>query len=424
VLETVRTKAEPGGSAREVFAAFLHLGLTSFGGPIAHLGYFRAEFVERRRWLDDAEFSQLLALSQFLPGPASSQLGFAIGRLRAGWLGAIAAFVAFTLPSALLLFLLAYAGAALGGRWWDGTVHGLKLVAVVVVADGLWKMAKQLTPDAVRLFIAALCASIVLSLGTANAQLIALAIGALLGSFSLGSRLPASRTTGASDSSASDGAETAEQNSFGSRRGIAFPLAGFTVMLALALLLRSDEPTLTSLAAAFTRAGSLVFGGGHVVLPLLEESLVTTGWVTSDQFLTGYGAAQAVPGPMFSISAYLGALTPWSGTPSLSTAAIGAGVALLAVFTPGFLLVAAALPAWSRISASASARRAIAGLNAAVVGLLAAALYDPVITSGITAPTDVAITVAGFALALRLKRPALWLVAWCVLASLAVTVLA
>lgn len=327
--------------------------------------------------------------------------------------------MAFTLPSALLLFLLAYAGAALGGRWWDGTVHGLKLVAVVVVADGVWKMARQLTPDAARVFIAAVSASLVLWLDSANAQLIALAVGAGLGAFVLRLQQSVSHAAVAPDSSATDGTAPTGPLTAGSQRGSVLALAAFALMLTLSLLPRGDAATLTGLAAAFTRAGSLVFGGGHVVLPLLEESLVTTQWLTQDQFLTGYGAAQAVPGPMFSIAAYLAALTPWNSTPSLSGAALAAGVAVLAVFTPGFLLVAAALPAWSRISANASARRAIAGLNAAVVGLLAAALYDPVITSGITGPQDVAIAVAGLALAYRLNRPALWVVAWCVLASLA-----
>lgn len=393
----------------EVFTAFLRLGLSSFGGPVAHLGYFHAEFVERRRWLSDAQFSQLLALAQFLPGPASSQLGFAIGLQRAGWLGGIAAFVGFTLPSVLLLFALAIAGASLGGPWWTGTVHGLKLVAVVIVADGLLKMGRQLTPDAARIAVAILSASIVLWLQTADAQLIALAFGAGAGLL-LGSRL-ATRPMLVT--------ELSNRASAIGLRESAIAILAFALLLSVALSVRNADASLLTLSAAFVRAGSLVFGGGHVVLPLLEESVVASGWLSSDTFLTGYGAAQAVPGPMFSLASYLGALTQWStAEPSIVSGAIGALVAVLAIFTPGFLLIVAALPVWSAISANATAAKVIVGVNAAVVGLLAAALYDPVLKSGIAGMADLAVVLVGFALHRRLKRPTLWLLLWCIASAL------
>lgn len=392
-----------------MFAAFGRLGLTSFGGPVAHIGYFRAEFVERRRWLEEGEFSRVLALSQFLPGPASSQLGFAIGLQRAGWLGGIAAFVGFTLPSALLMFALALAGPSLGGAWWTGTVHGLKLVAVVVVADSLWKMARQLTPDATRLAIAAVSAAIVLWLGTADSQMLALLGGALAG-LVLPTRSPIS---------GAHAPVTDARQSVGRLIPSGVALLLFSALLGAALLVRTSDATLPSLAAAFVRAGSLVFGGGHVVLPLLQESMVTPGWMSTETFLTGYGAAQAVPGPMFSLAAYLGALTPWSAAaPSWGTSAIGAGVAVLAIFTPGLLLVAASLPLWNRINANVVTGRLIHGVNAAVVGLLAAALYDPVLTNAMAGLIDVPILLVGVALYRFLKRPALWLLLWCVVSAL------
>lgn len=397
-----------------MFTAFLRLGVTSFGGPIAHLGYFRREFVDRRRWLSEAQFSQLLAMAQFLPGPASSQLGFAIGLERAGWRGGLAAFAGFTLPSVLLLFAAAVAGASLGGPWWTASVHGLKLVAVVVVADGLWRMARQLTPDGARLSVAALSATTVLWLGGANAQMLALVLGAAAGLLLASPTVVAAQASEAPASTATGGSPSAHRI-----RGSALAIVAFVLLLAAALSVRSAEPTLLSLGAAFVRAGSLVFGGGHVVLPLLEESVVSNGWMNSDVFLSGYGAAQAVPGPMFSLTAYLGALTPWSRSGlSLAASAIGASVATLAVFTPGFLLVAAALPLWRRIGSNAIAARGIAGVNAAVVGLLAAALYDPVLRSGISGAADVAVVAIGFVLHRRLARPALWLVLYCVLAGL------
>ncbi len=394
-------------AAAEVFTTFLRLGLTSFGGPIAHLGYFRREFVDRRRWLDAEQFAQLLAISQFLPGPASSQLGFGIGLLRAGWLGAIAAFTAFTLPSALLLGALAVIGATLGGPWWTAVVHGLKLVAVVVVADGVWRMARQLTPDLARAAIAVASAVMVLALATASSQLLAIAFGALLGAVLL--------------------------RGLSARPGVRFSLPYGRVAAGLALIIfvlglsvalfvsaspgvaadGSAAPTLGAIAATFWRAGSLVFGGGHVVLPLLSQGTVATGWLTENTFLAGYGAAQAIPGPMFSFAAYLGASVPTGFAPAL-----GAVIATLAVFAPGFLLQIAVLPAWSRLTAAPGALRAIAGINAAVVGLLAAALYDPVIVSSVEAPRDVAILAIAAGIQWKAPRPTLWVVACCVALSL------
>lgn len=379
-----------------MFRVFLRLGLTSFGGPIAHLGYFREEFVVRRQWLDDARYAQLLAICQFLPGPASSQMGFAIGLLRAGWRGALAAFVGFTLPSALLMFGFASVSARLDRGFGAAVVHGLKLVAVAVVAHGLLGMARQMTPDLRRIAIATLACVCVLWLGTAWAQLVAIALGAVLGA--LMCRRLASRA--------------ALQPSLPIRYGHGIAIAALAVFacgLAAALTWPSNEPTAGALAAAFYRAGALVFGGGHVVLPLLQQALVDTGWMDSGTFLAGYGAAQAVPGPMFSIAAFLGAVVPTGWPPAAS-----ACVALLAIFLPGFLLLTATLPFWQRVQSMHGATPVLAGVNAAVVGLLAAAFYDPVWTQGIASWRDVLVVLVAFALLLRLRVGALWVVAWCV----------
>jgi len=384
-----------------VFRAFARLGLTSFGGPIAHLGYFREEFVVRRQWLDDARYAQLLAICQFLPGPASSQMGFAIGLLRAGWRGALAAFVGFTLPSALLMFGFASVSAKLDRGLGAAVVHGLKLVAVAVVAHGLLGMARQMTPDLRRIAIALIALACVSWLGSAWAQLMAIAMGAVLGA--LWCRRVASH------------ADLKAPLPLRYGRGVAIAcLVVFACGLSAALAWPSKEPTLGAMAGAFYRAGALVFGGGHVVLPLLQEALVDTGWIASGTFLAGYGAAQAVPGPMFSIAAYLGAVVPTGWPPAAS-----ACVALLAIFLPGFALLTATLPSWQRVQSMRGAVPMLAGVNAAVVGLLAAAFHDPVWTQGIASWGDVAIVVVAFALLLRLRVGALWVVAWCVGASVA-----
>lgn len=387
----------------EVFRVFLRLGLTSFGGPIAHLGYFRDEFVRRRGWLDEAGFAQLLAICQFLPGPASSQLGFAIGLLRAGWRGALAAFVGFTLPSALLMFALALSAP----RWiahpiGAAVVHGLKLVAVAVVAHGVWGMARSLTPDWRRRLIALACALAIALTGGAWVQLLAVAAGGAAG-------LALCRSAVAAESSPS-----APMFAPGYGRGVALLcLALFALGLGAALLRPDGPASLAGLAAACYRAGALVFGGGHVVLPLLEQGLVADGWLDLDRFLLGYGAAQAMPGPMFSLAAYLGAALPLA-TPAPWRAL----VALLALFLPGLLLIAAALPWWSAWMRRAWAARAVAGINAAVVGLLAAALYDPIVRQGIGDGIDLAIVAVAIVLLARTRLPAPAAIAWCVLAAL------
>lgn len=380
--------------AGEVLAAFTRLGLTSFGGPIAHVGYFRREFVDRRRWLDDAQFTQLLAISQFLPGPASSQLGFAIGYVRAGVPGALAAFVAFTLPSALLLFAVAAAGSWLATPLGLTIAHGLKLTAVAVVTHGLLRMARSMAPDARRAAIALGAAAAMLLGGPSWWQLVVLAAGALV-SIALPPRVDARDTFAIAGSPSAALGRTA--------------LVLFPVFLTVALVIPAEHPSLAAVAAAFWRAGSLVFGGGHVVLPLLEESLVRPGWLTVDTFLAGYGAAQAVPGPMFSLAAFLGASIPTGATP-----AFAAFVATLAIFVPGFLLVLGVLPVWSALRRSPRAQRALLGINAAVVGLLLAALVDPVMTQGLAGVADVAIAAAALALLWNDRRSALWALTACV----------
>jgi len=387
------------GSVHEVFATFLKLGLTSFGGPIAHLGYFRRELVERRKWIGESEFAQLLALCQFLPGPASSQLGFSLGLLRAGWGGAVAAFVAFTLPSALLLLAFAAVLPQVSGAAGEGALHGLKLVALCVVAQGVLGMTRQLCPDAPRMTIATLAAAVILISGHALVQLLAVALGGMAG-------IAWCR-----------GVQPVPGGGLQLRYG---PALGWTLLAVFALLLvglplaAHGREGLVAVINAFYQAGALVFGGGHVVLPLLEEAVVAPGWISRDEFLAGYGAAQAVPGPMFTLAAYLGARLPGS-----EGGIGGASVALAAIFLPGFLLVAGVLPLWQAIAGRPVAARVIAGVNAAVVGLLGAALYDPVWTSAVRGPVDLAIALVGFTLLVAWRVSPLFVVAWCVVASVA-----
>jgi chromate transporter len=385
----------------EVFLAFLRLGLTSFGGPVAHLAYFRREFVERRRWMAESEFARLLALCQFLPGPASSQLGFSIGMLRAGWPGALAAFVAFTLPSALLLYAFARFLPGSPGTLAEGAIHGLKLVAVAVVAQGLLGMARMLCPDAPRASIAAVAAAVGLVSGTPWAQIVVVALGAVAG-LALLRELPPMAAANL-------------DAPYGMRAG-GVVLAVFFVLLFGLPLAAHAKPGLLSVVEGFYRAGALVFGGGHVVLPLLQETVVAPGWIGRGDFLAGYGAAQAVPGPMFTLSAYLGARLPGD-----SGGALGSVVAVSSIFLPGLLLVAGVLPVWQSVGTKPRAIRAVAGVNAAVVGLLGAALYDPVWTSAIGSPIDVAIAIVGFALLVAWRASALVVVLWCVVAAMAAT---
>lgn len=385
------------GTAREVGAAFLKLGLTSFGGPIAHLGYFRREFVERRRWLDEEHFGQLLALCQFLPGPASSQLGFSLGLLRAGWLGAIAAFIAFTLPSALLLFAFAALSDRLASPLGQGVIHGLKLVAVAVVAQGVLGMARTLTPDRPRALMAALAAALIAVSASSAMQLLVVAGGAALGPW-LCRNVTARQ------------GETFSLH-YGRRLGTTL-LCAYAVLLLAALTIAPGLPPLGQVAGAFYRTGALVFGGGHVVLPLLKQAVVDPGWVTNDTFLAGYGAAQAVPGPMFTLSAFLGERMQ-GGYGGM----LGAVVSLLAIFLPGLLMVSGSLPFWRALAARDQAARMLAGVNAAVVGLLAAALYNPVWVSAVRDAEDFAIALIAFALLVAARWSPLGVVAWCVVAS-------
>jgi chromate transporter len=379
--------ARSSGTAGEVFTAFLKLGLTSFGGPIAHLGYFHRELIAKRRWMDDDRYAQLVALCQLLPGPASSQLGFALGLIRAGWGGALAAFAAFTLPSALLLFGFATLLPVLAGPYGQAVLHGLKLVAVAVVAHGVFTMAKQLTPDIPRALLALAAAVVVIVASSVHTQLLVVAAGALFGAVFL------RRAPGI--------AAVTFQLHYGMKSGLILLLAFALLLLASFVLLDSGSSTV-SMGAAFYRSGALVFGGGHVVLPLLEQAVVEPGWVSNEEFLAGYGAAQAVPGPLFSVAAFLGERLE-GGQGGLP----GATIALLAIFMPGMLLIASCLPMWTTFAQHARAVSAIRGVNAAVVGLLAAALYDPLWTSAIDSARDVAIVLVAFVLLATTRVPML-----------------
>ncbi len=379
------------GSALEVFTVFLKLGVTSFGGPIAHLGYFQREIVERRGWIDEARYAQLVALCQFLPGPGSSQASFALGMLRAGSIGAFAAFLAFTLPSVLLMLAFAAALPMLDQPIALAAIHGLKLLAIAVVAQGLTAMAARLAPDLPRRLIAVASALVLIFAGGTLLQLIVIGFGALLG-------LLVCRHA---ESAPGVGFELGYSHRTGAVLSVLF-----AVLLALAFV--PMHAPLANAAAAFYRAGALVFGGGHVVLPLLHDAVVEPGWVSQADFVAGYGAAQAVPGPMFSFAAFLGARM--QGIDVMAGTLVG----VAAIMLPGLLLVAAALPGWHWLARHPRAPRAIAGVNAAVVGLLAAALYDPLWTSAVTGMTDAVIALAGFALLSWTRASVLIVMAWCI----------
>jgi chromate transporter len=386
------------GSPLEVLRAFARLGVSSFGGPIAHLGYFRAEFVVRRRWLDERAYADLVALCQFLPGPASSQVGFSLGLMRAGYLGGLAAWLGFTLPSAIILVAFAYGASALNGPLGAGLLHGLKLVAVAIVAQAVLGMARTLAPDKPRASIAAL-ALIVTAISPASlAQIGAIVLGGAAGL--------AFCRSGAHEASAP------VDFPISPRMGLVF-LGLYLLLLALSFTpMREDAFALFS---AFYRSGALVFGGGHVVLPLLQSAVVARGWVGGGDFLAGYGAAQAVPGPLFTFAAYLGAVAhvPPGGV-------AGAALALVAIFIPGLLALMAALPFWRDLSSQQSARAAMAGINAAVVGLLGAALYNPVFVSAVQNSIDFAIAAAGFVLLVVWRTPPLIVVALTAAAGLGI----
>jgi chromate transporter len=378
----------------EVFRVFLKLGLTSFGGPTAHLAYFRTEFVERRQWLDERSYADLIALCQFLPGPASSQVGMAIGLSRAGFLGALAAWTAFTLPSAIILVLFAYGVTSTAGLLDSGWLHGLKVAAVAVVAVAVLGMARSLAPDKERATLAVAAAIIALMFPSAWGQVGAIALGGLVGAALFrNAPLPVHVSLPIAIS----------------RRTGFIALSAFAVLLiGLPLLAASTQNHVIDLIDAFYRSGSLVFGGGHVVLPLLQAEVVPPGWIGNDVFLAGYGAAQAVPGPLFTFAAYLGAaMTPFPN------GWIGAAVCLMAIFAPSFLLVVGALPYWEDLRQQPMAQAMLKGVNAAVVGLLLAALYTPVWTSGILNPTDYALGIAAFLLLFLWTMPPWLVVALC-----------
>jgi chromate transporter len=387
---SVARETTPADTSRvaEVFLAFLKLGLTSFGGPIAHLGYFRDEFVLRRKWVSEEAYAELVALCQFLPGPASSQTGFVLGLLRAGPLGALAAWTAFTLPSALLMLAVASGASSLQGAVAAGAVHGLKLVAIVIVAQAVWGMARSLTPDPRRAAIA-LAAALILALwGGAIGQVTAIAIGGIAG-------LIFCRDLAASQG---DGLPIRVSR----RAGITSMILFGGLLLALPVVRAALGGQGWGLFDIFYRAGALVFGGGHVVLPLLRADLVPTGLMTDDQFLAGYGAAQALPGPLFAIAGYLGPIAAGSAWGSLP--------AIFGVFLPGLLIVIGVLPFWSRLRLNVIARSIVAGVNAAVVGILAMALYDPLWTTGIRSLTDIMAVSAGLVALMRWHIPPIVLV--------------
>jgi chromate transporter len=391
-----------GGTPLEVFTAFLRLGLTSFGGPVAHLGYFRQDIVERRRWLDEHAYLDLVALCQFLPGPTSSQVGIGIGLTRAGYMGAFAAWLGFTSPSAILMVLFALGVARYGEVAGSGWLHGLKIAAVAVVAQAVWGMAATMATGRIRASLAIAAAVLVLFVPSAAGQLGAIAIGAAVGVFALpGERRP-SQSALAADAS---------------RIVATIAIAAFFVLLVgLPLLAAIVHSQALAEINAFYRAGSLVFGGGHVVLPLLQAAVVPPGWVSDDTFLAGYGAAQAVPGPLFTFAAYLGAAMG----PEPNGIA-GAAICLLAIFAPTFLLVIGILPFWQVLRTKPRAQAALDGVNAAVVGLLLAALYRPVWQSAIGSPRDFALAIAAFLLLTAWKTPPWLVVVLCAAGGAALT---
>jgi chromate transporter len=385
---SAEAKDRPAGSPLEVLLVFLRLGVSCFGGPIAHIGYFRDEFVVRRRWIDEQAYADLVGLCQFLPGPASSQVGFSIGLMRAGYRGGLAAWTGFTLPSAVILALFAYGAVVLGGPAGAGLLHGLKLVAVAIVAQAVWGMARTLCPDRERASIALGAALIILFSASSVSQIAAILLGGIAGLWLCRAgppttaghvTAPISRTVGLA------------------------ALSGFFLLLAGLPVLRGlTNSQAVALFEAFYRSGALVFGGGHVVLPLLREAFVTPGWVSDNTFLAGYGAAQAVPGPLFTFAAYLGAAV--SPSPHGLT---GATLGLIGIFLPGVLILMGALPFWETFRTRAGAQAVMRGVNAAVVGLLGAALYSPVWTSAVKTPGDFGIALVGFVLLTVWRAPPL-----------------
>jgi chromate transporter len=388
MAEPSKTDYRQPGSPLEVLRVFLKLGLTSFGGPIAHLGYFREEFVVRRRWLDEQAFADLVGLCQFLPGPASSQVGFSIGLNRAGFRGALAAWAGFTLPSAIAMVLFAYGADLLKGPIGAGLLHGLRLVAVAIVAQAVWGMARNLCPDRERASIALAAALLILFSASSAAQIGAIALGGVAGLWLCREK---------ADAAASHLLATV------TRRAGFFALAAFfLILIGLPILRDLTHSEGLVLFDAFYRSGALVFGGGHVVLPLLREAFVGPGWIGDDAFLAGYGAAQAVPGPLFTFAAYLGAAV--NAEPH---GVAGAALGLAGIFLPGILILTGVLPFWDRFRKHALAQGAMRGINAAVVGLLGAALYNPLWTTSVKTTGDFGIALTGFVLLTVWRAPPL-----------------
>lgn len=398
-MSTEARAAAPAGSPGEVLWVALKLGLTSFGGPIAHLGYYQRTYVREHAWVSSEQYGGLISLCQLLPGPTSSQVSFLIGLHRAGWMGALAAWVGFTLPSALLMYAFALFAPTNPGPRMQAVLHGLMLTAVVVVAQAVWSMARSLAPDLPRRAIAIVACVILLSLHSGLAQFLTLLGGAIAGIFLCRSA-----------------AHTTPNLPVGLHPRAAWTALGLFLALLIGLsssaLLQTHGPL--ALANIFYRSGAFVFGGGHVVLPLLQQALVPAGWVSDDRFLAGYGFAQAMPGPLFTLAAYLGAA---AAPPHQS--ALWALDALLAIFLPGLLLAVAGSSLLGRIASGKIANGILAGINAAVVGLLAAALYSPVWVSAVRSAVDILIVLVAFFLLQRIKTPPILIASLCVAASLA-----
>jgi chromate transporter len=390
--------AETSSSALEVLRVFTKLGLTSFGGPVAHIGYFREEFVERRRWLTEHSFADLVALCQFLPGPASSQFGMAMGLARAGYPGVLAAWVGFTLPSALLMVLFAYGVSALGDTAGAGWLQGLKVAAVAVVARAVFGMMQTLAPDRERATVAVVAAGIALAFPSAAGQIGAIVLGAIAGFLIFRNAAPQQHGV--------------LPVKVGRPVALGALALFFALLIGLPLAAATGASQALSYFDAFYRAGSLIFGGGHVVLPLLKAEVVAPGWLSEDAFLAGYGAAQAIPGPLLSFAAYLGAVmipepNGW----------LGAVICLVAIFLPSFLLVVGVLPFWQQVRRHTVAQAALLGVNAAVVGIMLAALYDPIWTAGITSRADFALAILAFLLLYLWRTPPWLVVLLCALAG-------
>ena len=392
IATTEVARGQHHGSLLEVLWVSTKLGLTSFGGPIAHLGYFHEEYVHRRKWIDDQSYADLMALCQFAPGPTSSKVNFSVGLLRAGYLGGLLSWVGFTLPSALALLLFAYGAGALSGPVGTGLLHGLKLVAVAIVAQAVWGMARTLCPDRERASIAGGAALIVLLSTSAFSQLAAILFGAVTGAW-LCRKNP---------SAAGEQAPIKVSR----RVGVAALTAFFGLLFGLPLLRSLTDSQAIAMMDAFYRSGALVFGGGHVVLPLLREAMVSPGWVGDDAFLAGYGAAQAVPGPLFTFATYLGAVMK----PEPNGLA-GAALGLVVIFLPGILLHLGTLPFWESFRRRTGTQAVMRGINAGVVGLLGAALYSPIWTTSVQRPQDFAVVLVGFILLMAWKAPPVVVVA-------------